>query len=128
MGAQHGHSVSTPLYPSYFIYYHSLHLFLCFISLFYNEVICMKKISYKLKLSNIKTPHKHKQIHNHTHIHPPTLHSLQLSQCRVGEQSLGKRTRSLGANVVVRETCTGGWGGVSTVEALCLYPIVFLLF
>ena len=37
-------------------------------------------------------------------IHPDTLHSRKLSQCRVGVQSLGKVTRSLGANLVAPET------------------------
>ena len=40
-----------------------------------------------------------------------TLHSLQLSQCHVGAQSLSKRTRSLRANVVPRETGAEGYKG-----------------
>ena len=39
------------------------------------------------------------QTHNNTHIYTHTLHPLKLSQCRVGAESLSKRTRSLGANV-----------------------------
>ena len=33
----------------------------------------MKKISYKLKNSNIKKPHKNKQTHNHTQAYTHTL-------------------------------------------------------
>ena len=61
-------------------------------------------------------------------IHPQTPHSLQHSQCCVGVQSLGKLTRSLGANIVVIEAGVGGRKGVSTTRALCLCFIVSLLF
>ena len=73
---------------------------------------------------NIKS---NKQTHNHTHIPPHNLYSLKLSQFRVGAQSLGKRTRSLRANVVARKTGAGGWECVSTTRALCLYSIISLL-
>ena len=53
---------------------------------------------------------------SHTYNH--TLYLLQLSQCRVGAQSLGKRTRSLGANVIASDTGSGGWEGVSTILGL----------
>ena len=53
-------------------------------------------------------------------MHPHTLHSLQLSQCRVGVQSLGKRTRSLGANVVVIETGSGVGGCEHSTDTLPL--------
>ena len=83
-----------------------------------------------MKNSNIyiKLIYNHINKHNHTHIHPHTLHSPQHSQCCVGEQNLGNRTRSLGANVVGSETGRGGWEGVSTAQALCLFSIVSLLF
>ena len=48
--------------------------------------------------------------------------------CKEGivAQSLGKRMHSLGANVVGSETGRGGWEGVRTARALCLYSKVSL--
>ena len=65
---------------------------------------------------NIVAPICHDLVEN-----DPSLYSLQHSQCRVGAQSLGKRMHSLGANVVGSETGRGGWEGVRTARALCLY-------
>ena len=61
-----------------------------------------------------KKDHKRNLNYNHinkhiiTYIHLHTLHSLKHSQCCVGAQSLGKRTRSFGANLAIIETGAGG--------------------
>ena len=87
-------------------------------------LISIEKFKYRT-ITHIKA---YKEKNNPTHTPRTTLHSLKFSQCRVGAQSLGKRTRSLGTKAVVRETGAGGWKCVSTTRALCLYPIVSLLF
>ena len=67
-----------------------------------------------MKNSYIKIPHQQSKTHINKHIFTHTYThtlSLKLNQCRVGAQSLGKCTRSLGANPVAPETGAGGYRG-----------------
>ena len=118
------HRQSLTLSISYFIYN------AMFRSFSYIRVICKLRISLILRNTNVSNHtniKSYKQTHNLTHIHPHTIHSPQHCQCCVGVHSLGKRTRSLGADLVLSETGVGGWEIVSTAREFCLYSIVYLL-
>ena len=116
------HGQSTSSLSSLFLYLLLYFIeFMRFNNFLYSKILCVNKIlMVRLKNSNIKITHKHKiilaNIYIYIYIPTYTLHSLQLRQCRVGAQSLGKRTRSLGANAVVIETGARGWERASTAR------------
>ena len=114
---QHGHLTSTPPYLLFYLLSYSSDL-----------LVLIRFYIFRSPIEKLKNNRKtYKWTYNLTLINWHTLHSLQLSQCHVGAQSLGKRIRSLGANLVVRETGVGGWEGVSTSQEQYLYPIVPLI-